>query len=143
MVFLEYCNMRLMTVFLMISLALCNFAVAQVPPKQTKMYKWVDENGTVHYSTSPDTPAAAEELTLRKGPAKPEVGPLAAVADPEEIARCEQLRKNLRLLESSNTQLEIEEAGKRRPMTAEERAPQLKATREMLERCTSVPAPTP
>lgn len=131
--------MRLITVFLLISMALCNVSLAQEPVKQTKMYKWVDENGTVHYSTSPAEPTAAQEVTLRKGPAKPEVGPVAAVADPQEVARCQQLRKNLQLLENTSIQLEIDEGGKRRPMTAEERAPQLQSTRDMLKRCDTVP----
>lgn len=135
--------MRLNTAFLMISLALCGAVLASsdASAKDAKMYKWVDENGTVHYSTNPADAEAAQEIQLRKGPSTPAVGPVAPVADPEQVKRCEQLRKNLELLESDASDLEISEDGKLRPMTAEERAPQLEATRAALGRCESVPAP--
>jgi hypothetical protein len=127
----------------MIFLALCSgLAVSpEASAKDAKMYKWVDENGTVHYSTNPEDAQAAQEIQLRKGPSKPPVGPVTPVADPEQVKRCEQLRKNLELLESDTADLEISEDGKLRPMTAEERAPQLEATRAALERCELVPAP--
>lgn len=137
--------MRLSTVFLMISLALCGGVVAAqdtpTPAKPTKMYKWTDENGTVHYSSEAADATAAQEVQLRRGPATPPVGPVAAVADPEQVKRCEQLRKNLDLLESDASDLQIEDNGKLRPLTAEERAPQLKSTREAWDRCKSVPVP--
>lgn len=135
--------MRLITVVLSIFLALHGgLALSQqTSSKDAKMYKWVDENGTVHYSTSPEDAAAAQEVQLRRGPSSPAVGPVTPLADPEEIKRCEQLRKNLALLEGDTADLEISENGKLRPMTAEERAPQLAATRTALERCESVPAP--
>jgi hypothetical protein len=136
--------MRLMTAFLSIFLALCIglLTTQQASAKDAKMYKWVDENGTVHYSTNPeDAAAAAEEVKLRRGPSAPAAGPVTPVVDPEKVKRCEQLRKNLELLESDTADLEISENGKVRPMTPEERAPQLAATRAALEGCDAVPAP--
>lgn len=135
--------MRLITALLTLSLALYGgLAMSQqAPVKDAKMYKWVDENGTVYYSTSPEDAAAAQEVQLRRGPSAPAAGPVTPLADPEEVKRCEQLRKNLALLESDTANLEISEGGKVRPMTAEERAPQLASTRTALERCATVPAP--
>jgi hypothetical protein len=138
--------MRLIIAFLTISMALCSGLAnsQEASTKDAKVYKWVDENGTVHYSTKPeDAAAAAEEVKLRRGPSAPEAGPVTPVADPEEVKRCEQLRKNLALLESDTANLEISENGKVRPMTDDERAPQLAATREALKRCDTVPAAPP
>jgi hypothetical protein len=135
--------MRLITAFLMISLALCTslLMAQQASAKDAKMYKWTDENGTVHYSATPQDAVPAEEVAIRSGPKTPAVAAVAAAPDPEAVARCEQMRNNLRLLESDATELQIEDNGKIRPMTAEEREPQLKATRAALERCKDVPPP--
>ena len=133
--------MRLKTALLMISLLAAGNVLAESGDKQTKMYKWTDENGTVHYSATPQDAAAAEEIAIRSGPKTPDVAAVAAVPDPETVARCEQLRSNLRLLESEATELQIEDNGKIRPMSPEEREPQLKSTRAALARCKDVPRP--
>jgi hypothetical protein len=138
---LEYRDMRLKTALLMISLLAAGSVMAQSDSKPAKMYKWTDENGTVHYSATPQESVPAEEVAIRSGPRTPAVAAVAAAPDPEAVARCEQMRSNLRLLESAATELQIEDNGKIRPMSAEEREPQLKATRAALERCKDVPPP--
>lgn len=134
--------MRLKAALLMISLLAAGAVLAETGAKQTKMYKWTDENGTVHYSAKPEEQVAAEEVAILRGPKTPAVAAVATVPDPEAVARCEQMRSNLRLLESEATELQIEDNGKIRPMSPEEREPQLKATRAALERCKDVPPPT-
>lgn len=133
--------MRWKVALLMFSLLAAGAALAESATKQTKMYKWTDENGTVHYSAKPEEQAAAEEVPILRGPkdVPPVVEPEAP--DPAMMVRCEQLRSNLKALESDRTDLEIEENGKLRPLTADEREPQLASTRAALERCKDIPPP--
>lgn len=133
--------MRLKAALLMISLLAAGAVLAETGAKQTKMYKWTDENGTVHYSAKPEEQAAAEEVAILRGPK--DVPPVVedTAPDPAMMVRCEQLRTNLRALESDRTDLQIEESGKLRPLTAEEREPQLASTRAALERCKDIPPP--
>ncbi len=133
--------MRSKLALLMISLLAAGTVLAESGNKPAKMYKWTDENGTVHYSATPEEKAAAEEVAIRSGPRAPEAAVAPEAPDPAMVVRCEQLRSNLKALESDLTDLEIEENGKIRPMTPEERAPQLTSTRAALERCKDVPPP--
>ena len=64
--------MRLKTALLMISLLAAGTVLAESGDKQTKMYKWTDENGTVHYSATPQDAVAAEEVAIRSGPRTPQ-----------------------------------------------------------------------
>lgn len=134
--------MRKAMVTLLIALALSGAVAAQQAGKQTKMYKWTDENGTVHYSEKPVDEAKAEEVPIRSGPSV-EAAAAAPAANPAEVARCAQLKENLRLLESNASDLQIADNGTTRPLTAEERQLQLDATKRALEGCVRVPAPAP
>lgn len=135
--------MGLKTALLMILLLTGGAVLAESGAKPTKMYKWTDENGTVHYSATPEEKVATEEVAIHSGPKVTTVTAVPGEApDPAMVVRCEQLRGNLKALESDSSDLQIEENGKIRPMTAEERAPQLAATRAALDRCKDVPPPT-
>lgn len=135
--------MRWTTAVLVISVGLCGAAVAAAAAKD-KVYKWVDESGTVHYSAKPEEQVKVEEVAIRKGPEAPD--PLAAtVQNADEVARCAQIRESVRNLRSDSANLEIQDAdGSTRPMTAEERAPLLeKYTAAMAECDKTTPAPAP
>ncbi len=134
--------MRWMTVCLVVSLGLSAAAMAQQTSK-TKMYKWTDENGTVHYSAKPDEQVQAEELKLRRGPAQEAAQP-EAVVDPKEVARCQTIRESVRNLEGGSDNLEIQaDDGSTRPMTAEERGPLLARYREAQAECDKAAAAPP
>lgn len=135
--------MRLISAFLMIVLPLCSVLLVSpvASAKDAKMYKWTDDNGTVHYSTNPEDAQVAQEIQLRRGPIAPPPEAVTAAVSPEEVKRCAQLRKNLEILESNIADLQISEGGKVRAMTAAEREPQLKATRDAVKDCEAVPAP--
>lgn len=123
-------------------LGLCAQALAADKPP--KMYKWTDADGTVHYSAKPPEEGETQEVQLRRGPTL-EPAPAAAAGAPDaaKVARCSQLRENLRLLESNSPDLQIAENGLTRPLKAEERALQTEATRKALEDCASVPEAAP
>lgn len=126
-------------------LCLCAQALA-ANDKSPKMYKWTDADGSVHYSAAPPEgdAQAPEEVVLRRGPkAEPAASTAAPAADPAKVARCMQLRENVRLLESDNNEIQISENGMTRPLTAAEREPQLAAARAGLKDCTDEPAAAP
>lgn len=134
--------MRWTIAILVFSLGLAG-AVNAADTGKAKMYKWTDENGTVHYSAKPEEQVQAVELEIRKGPAvaagQPEV-----VVDPAEVARCNTIRESVRNLESGSDELQIQAAdGSTRPMTAEERGPLLAQYREALAKCDKSAAAAP
>ena len=109
--------MRWITAMVVVSLGLSAAAMAQQTGK-TKMYKWTDENGTVHYSAKPDEQVQAEELELRRGPRREATQP-EVVVDSKEVARCQMIRDSVRNLEGGSDTLEIQaDDGSTRPMTA-------------------------
>lgn len=135
--------MRWTTAVLVISLGLCGAAVATAAGSD-KVYKWVDENGTVHYSAKPEEQVNAEEVDIRKGPeAPPPV--TATVQNADEVARCAQIRESVRNLLSDTANLEIQDAdGSTRAMTDEERAPLLEKYKAAMAECdkaSAAPAP--
>jgi hypothetical protein len=135
--------MRWMTICLVVSLGLSAAAMAQQTGK-TKMYKWTDENGTVHYSAKPDEQVQAEELEIRKGPEAPPANPVVTETDPLEAARCAKIRESVRNLESGSDSLEIQaDDGSTRPMTAEERGPLLERYRAAQAECDKSAAAPP
>jgi hypothetical protein len=130
------------TAALLITLALCS-GIAAPAAAATKMYKWVDENGVVHYSATPAEETKTEEVQIRPGPGAGAPGEIAVIADPAEVARCAQVRKNVELLLDPSRKLDIKDAdGNVRPMTREEKEPQLKAHLAALEACKAVPTPS-
>lgn len=116
-------------------------AVAQNAKKEDaaagKVYKWTDENGTVHFSPKPPESNQAEEVKLRAAPPAP---PVAAETKGEQTRaeqnaqRCKQHEANLKLLQEQPT-LSIEENGEKRIMTSEERDQQIRIARAALEQC--------
>ena len=134
--------MRWITAMVVVSLGLSAAAMAQQTGK-TKMYKWTDENGTVHYSAKPDEQVQAEELELRRGPRREATQP-EAVVDSKEVARCQMIRDSVRNLEGGSDTLEIQaDDGSTRPMTAEERGPLLERYRAAQAECDKSAAPPP
>ncbi|GMU43093.1 MAG: DUF4124 domain-containing protein [Xanthomonadales bacterium] len=123
-------------------LGLCAQALAADKP--SKMYKWTDADGTVHYSAKPPEEGQTQEVQLRRGPTL-QSAPAATVDAPDanKLARCTQLRENLRLLEANSPDLQISENGLTRPLKTEERALQTEATRKALEDCAGVPEAAP
>lgn len=113
-----------------------------------KVYKWVDENGQVHYSSQKPPGQDAETVKIRKGP---KVQPPAEEASTEtteatdeeavdeDVAKeaakqkaqadaalrkkqCEAARKNLAALNRSTRVVQVDEAsGKRSVMTDDQR----------------------
>lgn len=132
----ECFEMRRTTILLLLSLVIGAQTMAAEPAGKTgKMYKWVDENGVVHYSATPVDDAPVEEVAIRRGPAPPEPAKDAPAADPTKVARCAQWRENLRLLESDSKDIQVTENGLSRPLTAAERQPQIDAARAALKDC--------
>ncbi len=123
-----------------VALLLTVFAAGSLIAAEPKVYKWTDENGTVHFSAEPPAAAAAEEVKLDKGPTvvPPPAATIAetpAPATPDENAkRCEQHRANLKLLEGSGP-LTIDDKGTMRELSAKERADQVDAARRALSQC--------
>ena len=66
------------------------------PADAQKVYKWVDDDGTVHYSTTPPPAAKTEETRVRATPTKPttpaELPPELSVCDrkPFQLSELEQ-----------------------------------------------------
>lgn len=128
--------MRRMSLLMLLPLAFCaQVTLAEPAGKPGKMYKWVDENGVVHYSEKPVEDAAAEEVAIRPGPVLPPAEKSGPAPDPAKVARCIQFRENVRLLESGSQDIRITENGMTRPLTEAERQPQLEAARAALRDC--------
>ena len=133
--------MRRTTLLMLLPLAFCaQLALAEPAGKPGKMYKWVDENGVVHYSEKPVEDQAAEEVAIRPGPVLPPPEKDGPAPDPAMVARCIQFRENVRLLESGSKDIQISENGVTRPLTDAERQPQIDAARAALKGC---PEPEP
>jgi len=136
--------MRRVTGCLIVLATLFAGAVHAADPK---VYKWTDENGTVHFSAEPPA-AGAEEVTLDKGPTvtPPPAPAIAATVPPqtaeENAKRCDQHRDNLKLLEDLGQPLALNDNGTMRPINAAERAEQIQAARDALTQCeAAAPAP--
>lgn len=122
----------------LLTLIIC--AASALSAAEPKVYKWTDETGTVHFSTTqPDQ--NAEEVRLQKAPKfTPVDTPAASAATAEDdAARCAQHSANLKLLEAQGQALSIQDKGVLRALTAEEREQQLSAARAALERCAKTP----
>lgn len=138
----ECFEMRRTTLLMLLPLLFCaQLSAADPAGKPGKMYKWVDENGVVHYSEKPVDDATAEEVAIRRGPAPAPAPAAAPAADPEKQARCARLRANVRLLEANSPDLQITENGLSRPLTEAERKPQLEAALAGLKDCPEEAAP--
>ena len=129
-------------------IVLASLAVGVVHAAEPKVYKWTDENGTVHFSA--EAPATgAEEVVLDKGPtveAESLDSPTAAAIDeppsPERDAkRCDQHRSNLKLFEDPAIPLSIEQDGVKRSLNASERAKEVQDARDALTQCEAAVPP--
>lgn len=120
------------------SLAMAGSVLAADP----KVYKWVDENGTVHFSPTPPD-GGAEEVKLPRQPgqgADADADAPDPVADePEEedadTRHCRAHRDNLQMLENRGRSVVIEDAGQLRAITDREREAQIQSARENLKIC--------
>lgn len=126
--------MRATTALLLTTLLLGGAVAAQEdyerkPP--TKLYKWTDADGVVHYSATPVEEANVSVIEIRRGPKAPPV----ASAPVRAPLSCTQLRENVRLLEGDSQFLQVIEDGVPRRLTEEERLPQLEAAKAALEDC--------
>jgi len=132
-----------------IALVLSVFAAGSLIAAEPKVYKWTDDDGTIHFSAEPPAAAAAEEVKLDKPPTvvPPEATTIAQTQAPataeENAKRCEQHRANLKLLENPATPLSIDDNGTMRELTAKERIEQVEAARRALGQCeAAAPAAT-
>lgn len=126
--------MRRAVVLMLITL-LAGTAQAAEP----KVYKWTDASGTVHYSPTPPADDAVE-VKLQKGPKLPPAEPAKVAPEETDADRCAQHRANLKLLEG-NKPLTIEVNGKLQPLSAEQRAAQVRDARAALAQCEETAAP--
>jgi hypothetical protein len=126
---------------LLIATAILASSIIINPSYAGKVYKWTDENGTIHYGDK--RPEGAESETLRvqskssaprpsvkdqlntleeqqkkEGLAKQEQEQAKKVKEQNEL-RCSQARNNLQTIEN-NARIRIEENGELRYMTPEE-----------------------
>ncbi|HPA02243.1 MAG TPA: DUF4124 domain-containing protein [Chiayiivirga sp.] len=99
-----------------------------------EVYRWTDEKGIAHYTDTPPASGKYERVNVRTGgasaeaQAKDEASTDAAAADSsakktpaqERAERCKAARANLAALHSS-LEVSIEENGKPRALTEEER----------------------
>ncbi len=107
-----------------------------------KVYKWTDEDGTVHYSAEPPE-AGAEEVALDKAPTPPPAPVAASEPSPtqEEYARaCEQHRSNLKVIEDPSKAVSIDDGGTVRKLDANGRTQQIELARASLKECEAVAA---
>lgn len=122
------------------SLAMAGSLLAADP----KVYKWVDENGTVHFSPTPPD-GGAEEVKLQRQPGQSadadadSDAPAPATDEPEEededTRHCRAHRDNLQMMENRGRRVVIEDAGAMREMTEQEREAQIQSARENLKIC--------
>lgn len=117
-------------------------------------YRWKDDQGATHYTTAPPQGRSSTSLEVETGvtseqpvttaasnlpatpaaaPAKEEEGEKTKVATYKE--RCDQYRKNLKLLQSGNQLTTKGEDGKLRSVTAEDRAKMEANAKQMLTAC--------
>lgn len=127
--------MRHSAIVLLLITVLAGAATAAEP----KMYKWTDENGTVHYSPTPPT-GDAVEVKLQKGPTLPPPEPAKVAPADTTAERCAQHRANLALLEGDKP-LTIEVDGKLQALSAEQRAAQVRDASAALAQCEGTAAP--
>lgn len=124
-------------------IVLASLAVGVVHAAEPKVYKWTDENGTVHFSA--EAPATgAEEVVLDKGPTveAPTAAAIVETPTPELNAkRCDQHRSNLKLLEDPAIPLSIEQDGVKRSLNASERAKEVQDARDALTQCEAAVPP--
>lgn len=107
-----------------------------------KVYKWTDEDGTVHFSAEPPA-AGAEEVTLDKPPTPPPAvasEPTLTQEQEEYAKRCEQHRSNLELLEDLTRAVSVDDEGTIRKLDAAARTKQIEITRLSLKECEAVAA---
>ena len=111
--------MGLIAIALMLCLA--NTAEAQ------KMYRWVDEQGRVHYG---DRPPPGKRQELRKA-RDPSAGQDAAGAEVSEA--CRELEQRLASYRSATELVEQDALGNKRSYTPEQRAQLIARTEEARE----------
>jgi hypothetical protein len=115
-----------------------------VSAQATKLYKWTDEQGTVHYSQIPPTERQAEVITPEAPPpAQPEAEAKDTTKPPEGISEsqaanmkikqqnCEAAQKNLRIYQSSAKVLQPD--GTEITLSDEMREAKIKETQQQIK----------
>ena len=147
----------------LLALLLMASLMAPVAPLHAAVYKWVDENGQVHYGERPDKAARAEKLNLPELPAtEPRISKEAIEIDRlnreearararEQAARqpkpvkpkippaekrrlCRQARGDLQTILSRGRMREINNKGEYIYLSEEQRQQRIRATRQRIKR---------
>lgn len=133
-------------------LALCLSATVEA----TRFYKWVDEDGVVHYSDSPPDHSRYEQIQTREPAssfqeleeqmredadeaeaAAEAAAPARAPQSADEARRmnCENARNNLQTLQSfQNIQMDLDGDGELDTLTEEQKAEQIERMQAQIER---------
>jgi hypothetical protein len=116
----------------------------------TKVYRWVDEEGVVHYADQPRS-SEAESVTIRDSrPAPPSASSAPAATGEEERAsgqqrlsdeRCAAARKRLDTYQRAPFLFETDAQGKRRILGEQEREEVMEAARQEVEQACQGVAP--
>lgn len=128
-----------------LSLAMAGSALAQ-SGGATKVYKWTDPNGRVHYSSTPPPEGEAKELKVRSAPATPvaaKAEDAEAKPDPEAERQegfkrnCEAARANLAQFQQQGQLMTQKPDGTMTPVSdAEKQAGISQAQRDIAYYCT-------
>lgn len=83
-----------MFLVLAVGLVMAGSALAQ-SGGTTKVYKWTDQNGRIHYTSTPPPEGEAKEMKVRSGPATPAATAATEEAKPDpEAERKEGFKRN-------------------------------------------------
>lgn len=119
------------------------------PADAGAVYRWVDKDGNVHYSSKPPPEGGADRVRLEPPP--PQGGtdsaadasasePAAEAGDPTSAIQqkqCELARATLEAYESADALVDTDEQGNKRQLTAEEKAQEIEKARQNVEaQCT-------
>lgn len=96
---------------------LCLFNAVLTPTHAQQIYKWADENGTVHYSDRPDPNAQTEQILIKPGPDSgadetPDEAIKRLQATSNELEASRQQRETARAKEQEKHRKALEENAK-------------------------------
>lgn len=153
-------KLSLLNALKVMTIALCCFGSSQL--LAAKYYKWVDENGTTHYTATPPASGEGEVIKVKAGAssdkdaalkrlkerraklqqeaearANPEVDPNAEIEkENAEITKknCEIYRKNLKTMQENARVRSTDENGEVRVLPEEERQSRMNKAKEYIDK---------
>ncbi len=130
---------------MLLVLALALVAAGALAQGATKVYKWTDKDGRVHYSSTPPPEGEAQEMNVRSAPPTPVAKPESEEAKPDPEAErkagfkrnCDAARANLAQFQQPGQLMTPKPDGTMTPVSdAERQAGVAQAQKDIAYYCT-------